>query len=355
MMRLREHSDPTAVELFAGAGGSARGLAEAGYRVMAAIEFDPIAAATLGLNHAASKIIEGDIRDICPGALRKNLGMHVEELTLLAACPPCQGFSSLGRGDPSDNRNDLVSEIWRFAREFRPAAVLIENVPGFGRDARSLHLYRQLRAIGYGVRSWVIDAHEFGVPQRRRRLLVIAARNISSSRFPHDLGAALPSSFDTRAESADVAMSAAGPVDLAADSLHRTRRLSDVALERIRLIPPGGSHRDLPERLRLACHERLRRAGKGGAASPYGRMQRGEPSPTMTTRCTTVSCGRFVHPSEDRAITLREAALLQTFPIDYVFAGPHGAIERQIGNALPVRLAHAAGLIVRRILSESAE
>lgn len=352
---MRSASSPaaTALELFAGAGGTSQGLADAGFRVLAAIENDPAAAETLRLNHAETEVLESDIREICPKELQKRLGLAPGALTLLAACPPCQGFSTLGRGDPADCRNDLVAEIWRFAREFRPDAVLIENVAGFGKDSRSAHLFRQLRAIGYGVRSWILDARDFGVPQHRRRLIAIAVRNIYANELPDDLRNALPSGFPTQAEPADVAIAAAGPIDIGADPLHTSRQLSDVALERIRNIPPGGSHSDLPDHLRLACHKRLRRAGKGGATSPYGRIRAGEPSPTMTTRCTTVSCGRFVHPTEDRAISLREAALLQTFPPEYAFAGRHHAIERQIGNALPVLLAQAAGLIVQELLRKS--
>ena len=343
----------TAVELFAGAGGTARGLTDAGFAVLAAIECDPVAAETMRLNNDQALTIEKDVRDVCPAELREQLGLAVGDLSLLAACPPCQGFSTLGNGDPTDDRNDLVGEIWRFAREFRPAAVLVENVPGLARDARSMRLYRQLRAIGYGVRSWIVDAHEFGVPQRRRRLLAAAVRGVPRVRLPSDLVDALPVDFATASVAADVAMVAAGPVDLVADSLHRSRPLTELALQRIRCLSPGEGHRDLPEHLQLECHKRLKNAGKGGATSPYGRMRLGEPSPTMTTRCTTISCGRFVHPTEDRAITLREAALLQTFPSDYSFAGPHSAIERQIGNALPVRLAHAAGIIIKDIISTS--
>lgn len=343
----------TAVELFAGAGGTARGLTDAGFNVVAAIESDPVAAKTMRLNHDQTVIVEEDVRCVSPAELRKRLGLAAGDLDLLAACPPCQGFSTLGSGDPTDDRNDLVGEIWRFAREFRPAAVLVENVPGLARDARSARLYRQLRAIGYGVSSWIVDARDFGVPQRRRRLLAVAVRGIPRAHLPTDLVNALPTDFATEVVSADVAMVAAGPVDLGADSLHRSRPLSELALRRVRYLSPGQGHRDLPEHLKLECHKRLNDAGKGGATSPYGRMKLGEPSPTMTTRCTTISCGRFVHPTEDRAITLREAALLQTFPGDYSFAGTHSAIERQIGNALPVRLAHAAGLIIKEIISNS--
>ena len=121
------------------------------------------------------------------------------------------------------------------------------------------------------------------------------------------------------------------------------------ALERIKAVPPGGGRLALPAELELACHARL---GKGSATSIYGRIDPSKAAPTMTTRCTTPSCGRFIHPTEDRGLTLREAALLQTFPIDYVFKGNHGEIERQVGNAVPPKLAEALSLVVKDLVAE---
>ena len=340
---------PTAIDLFAGAGGSAQGLSDAGFRLLAAIEQAKDAASTFATNHPSVRVLADDVGEVCPRHLRAELGLGRYDLTLLTACPPCQGFSTLGSGDRGDKRNDLVAEVWRFAREFRPAAVLIENVPGLSDDRRWALLRRQLRALGYRVRSWIVNAEDFGVPQRRRRLIALAVRT-GHQPLPDDPRELLPPWFELQAPSASDVIARAGPIEESTDETHRARTPTPLVLERIRAIPAGGTHYDLPEELQLACHKRLRRRGRMAATAPYGRISMEGPAPTMTTRCTTVSCGRFVHPTEDRGISLREAALLQTFPEGYSFVGTHESVERQIGNAVPVRLAHALGLAVRRML-----
>lgn len=341
----------TAIDLFAGAGGTARGLADAGFRVLAAVENDTDAARTFRENHPDVRVSEEDIRSVSPEDLRCSLNLERLDLTLLTACPPCQGFSTLGVRGRDDERNDLVRQVWRFAREFRPAAVLIENVPGLARDARWANLCRQLRAVGYGVHWWTVDAVDFGVPQRRRRLVAIAVRGSKKADLPGDLHDVLPPPFARPAPHASEVMARAGRIEESADRIHRSRSPSPTVLERIRAIPEGGNHSDLPERLQLGCHKRLRDRGRRSATGPYGRIRRTGPAPTMTTRCTTVSCGRFIHPTEDRGISLREAALLQSFPPDYRFVGTHESVERQIGNAVPVKLAEALGLAVRELLA----
>lgn len=338
----------TAIDLFAGAGGTARGLADAGFRVLAAVENDADAVRTLRENHSDVRVFPRDVRLVSPKSVRCSLNLERKELALLTACPPCQGFSTLGVRGRDDERNDLVDEVWRFAREFQPAAVLIENVPGLARDERWTKLCRQLRARGYGMRWWIVDAVDFGVPQRRRRLAAIAVRGSMKADLPGDLRDALPPSFDLAARDASKVLAQAS--NMSGDSLHRPRSPSPMVLERIRAIPEGGNHSDLPERLQLGCHKRLRDRGRRSATGPYGRIRLTGPAPTMTTRCTTVSCGRFIHPTEHRGISLREAALLQSFPPDYRFIGTHESVERQIGNAVPVKLAEALGLAVRRVV-----
>ncbi len=339
----------TAIDLFAGAGGSAQGLSNAGFRVLAAIEQDQDAADTFAANHPDVRVLDDDIGEVCPSGLRSDLGLAAFDLTLLTACPPCQGFSTLGARNRGDERNDLVAQVWRFTRVFWPEAVLVENVPGLSDDRRWTVLCRQLRSTGYRVRSWIVNAVDFGVPQRRRRLIAVALRT-GPKVFPNDLRDLLPKEFALEAPHASEVIARAGPIEDSEDAWHRARTPSPRVLERIRAIPAGGNHHDLPEALQLACHKRLRRQGRTAATGPYGRIQLEGPAPTMTTRCTTVSCGRFIHPSEDRGISLREAALLQTFPPDYSFCGFHESMERQIGNAVPVRLAHALGLAVRRMM-----
>ena len=337
----------TALDLFAGAGGATQALTDAGFRVLAAIEKDLDAAATFGANHPCVRVLPQDVNHVSPATLRGELGLGRGDLTLLTACPPCQGFSTLGARDRNDARNDLVASVWGYAQEFLPAAVLIENVPGLRYDARWGALGRQLGEAGYRFRSWVADAVDFGVPQRRRRLLAIALRSDIPGEIHGDIRGALPSRFPLAAQDASEVIGRAGPIKGTRDEWHRARTPTAMTLERIRAIPPGGSHADLPEKLQLDCHKRLRHQGRTAATGPYGRIPQEGPAPTMTTRCTTVSCGRFIHPHEHRGISLREAALLQTFPPDYRFVGSHESVERQIGNAVPVKLAHALGLVVR--------
>ena len=340
----------TAVDLFAGAGGSTQGLRDAGFRVIGAVEHDDDAAATLAANHPGTQVTVADIASLCPASFGADLSLGSAELTLLTACPPCQGFSSLGLRDSHDERNDLIGQVWRFAEELRPAAVLVENVPGLARDPRWQQLHNIAEEHDYSFGSWTVNATDFGVPQRRRRLIGIAVRRVGLD-FPATLQSLLPTSFSLAPPHASEVIAQAGDIATTEDPLHRARTPTPRVLERIREIPQGGDHFDLPDSLQLDCHKRLRDAGRSAATGPYSRIALTGPAPTMTTRCTTPSCGRFLHPTEHRAISLREAALLQTFPTSYQFRGTHESKERQIGNAVPVRLAHALGLAVRQLLS----
>ncbi len=347
--RVTSREPMTAIDLFAGAGGATQGLSDAGFRVLAAIEKDEDAAKTFATNHPDVLTRADDISQVSPTGLIGDLGLARGDLTLLTACPPCQGFSTLGPGNAGDKRNDLVAEVWKFAQALQPHAVLIENVPGLSRDHRWKRLRRQLRSSGYRFRSWTVNAKDFGVPQRRRRLIAIAIRSAEVV-FPSDLRHLLPQEFTLEAPHAREVIARAGPIETSSDAWHRARTPTPRVLERIRAIPQNGDRYDLPVSLRLDCHERLRVQGRRAATGAYGRIQLEGPAPTMTTRCTTVSCGQFVHPTENRGISLREAALLQTFPEDYAFHGSYQSIERQIGNAVPVRLAHALGIALRGIL-----
>lgn len=336
-----------AIDLFAGAGGATQGLKEAGFEVLAAIESDSTAAASYGANHAEVNLLAEDIREVGADELRLRLGLGMGQLTLLKACPPCQGYSSIGRGNPADPRNDLVAEVWRFARVFRPRIVMLENVPGLARDARMPRLIRQMRAIGYSVKTYVLDATSFGVPQRRRRLIVIAVRD-GAHALPESLVELLPGWFgEAGMKTAGEALALVARVDPDRDPLHQPRVSSPAVAERLAAIPVGGSRFDLPVDRRLPCHSRL---GRRDATASYGRVRLDAPAPTMTTRCTTPACGQFVHPTEPRALTLREAATIQTFPLDYQFRGGVGAVERQIGNAVPVRMAHGLALCADALL-----
>jgi DNA-cytosine methyltransferase len=336
----------TAIDLFAGAGGATQGLKDAGYRILAAIENNASAGRTFSANHPETKLLPDDIRKVDPGELRADLGLARGELTLLKACPPCQGYSILGSGDPNDERNDLVHQVWRFVREFIPQVTTVENVPGLARDPRLALLVRRLRAVGYKVRSLLADAADFGVPQRRRRLIVIAMRSRSDLLLQKNLIELLPSTFGKGATAGE-ALAKVRLIE-GADPVHRHRNHSPKVAARIRAVPAGGTRFDLPAEHRLECHERIE--GRQACAS-YGRIKEDEPAPTLTTRCTTPACGSFIHPSEHRGLSLREAALLQTFPIDYEFRGTYDQVEAQIGNALPVKMAEGLGHLVAKLLT----
>jgi DNA (cytosine-5)-methyltransferase 1 len=333
----------TAVDLFAGAGGTSQGLKDAAFRVLAAVENDAGAVATYRANHPEVPVYDRDIQRVQAPAMARRVGSR--RVGLLTACPPCQGFSTLGARDTADKRNDLVMTVARFATRLRPWAIVLENVPGLSGDRRLRALLARLDAE-YRVCQYLVDAADFGVPQHRKRMIVLAVDRSLDVEPPDELSELLPHDFDTTLRTAWSALAKAEDLTETADAVHRARRPSDIVRRRIAAAPIGGGRADLPPDLRLACHERLDGAH---ATSIYGRMDPDSPSPTMTTRCTTPSCGRFIHPYRDRGITLREAALLQSFPITYDFLGSHQSIERQIGNAVPVRLSHALAEVVKTL------
>ncbi|MGW4028483.1 DNA cytosine methyltransferase [Streptomyces sp. NPDC004838] len=338
---------PTAIDLFAGAGGATQGLVGAGFSVLGAVENDSDAAATHAKNHPGSHLWEVDIRSLQASTMRRQLGLAPGELTLLKTCPPCQGFSSLasGKGLTDHERNDLVLHTVRFVRALMPQAVLLENVPGLGKDARLQSVRDSLDSLGYVSMVYRFEASDFAVPQRRRRLIMLAVRGKRRS-LPQDIAKVIP---DLRGSvSVRAAFSELEAANRADDPLDRYRKSSDKVRRRIESIPVGGGRLDLPEEHQLDCHKKV---GAKHATASYGRIKWDSPASTMTTRCTTPACGTFVHPEQHRGITLREAATLQTFPTDYDFQGDYGSIERQIGNAVPVRMATVLGMAVWRTLN----
>ncbi len=342
---------PTAVDLFAGAGGATQGLRDAGYDVVAAVENEPDAAETWRLNHPGV-MIQADIRRVEPARVLSVAGLRGRAVDLLKACPPCQGFSSLrGAAQPDAVRNDLVLDTLRFVDGLSPAAVLLENVPGLRRDSRFPKLARALRDRGYELRDYEVEASLLGVPQRRRRLVVVAAK--AARALPADVGEIARVSGLGGRTTAGAALAVLECQLQPGDVWHRWRRSSSAVAARIAAVPVGGNRFDLPLKHRLDCHERLVTADgvvRRAATGSYGRVRGDAPSPTMTTRCTTASCGSFIHPTENRGLSLREAASLQTFPHDYRWYGGYDSVERQIGNAVPVRMAEALGLVVRDLL-----
>jgi len=328
-----------AVDLFSGCGGLTLGLKKAGFVVAAAVEVDRKAQETYRLNHPGVHLHAQDIRDLDPADMLRVAGLKPGELDLLAGCPPCQGFSRLRtknkRTSVSDPRNNLVADFLHFIEVMEPKAVMLENVPALAKDARFLEMRRQLHALGYKTVIHLSDAADYAVPQRRKRLIMLAS-NVHTPK--------LADKARKRISVRDALAGLSKPSQ-ARDKLHRLgESRSKEVRELIALIPKnGGSRSDLPKRYQLACHKR-----SNGFKDVYGRMAWDDVSPTITSGCHNPSKGRFLHPSQNRAITLREAAILQGFPRRYRFNVDHGkeAIALMIGNALPPPFiaAHAGSL-----------
>ena len=318
----------TAIDLFSGAGGTSLGLRQAGFHVVAAIEIRPLAVESYKLNLRQVSVWERDIREVSAGDVLEAASLKPGDLSLLAACPPCQGFSSIrtlnGSRKIDDDRNGLISEVTRFVRDLRPSTVMMENVPGLASESTFTEFLKALLALGYEHRTAVVDAADYGVPQRRRRLLVVASR---LGRPP--LGEAVSGSSTVRDALADLPIPGSSGDPLHDVSERRSPRIAAM----IRRIPrDGGSRSDLDADDQLACHVRT-----NGFRDIYGRMAWDKVAPTITGGCVNPSKGRFLHPEQDRAITLREAAILQSFPPTSQVSlrrGKYAAAEL-IGNALP--------------------
>jgi DNA (cytosine-5)-methyltransferase 1 len=338
-------SYPIAIDLFAGAGGATVGLKAAGYRVVLAVENHADAASTFRSNHPDVLLVEQDIRNIRPVDAIANLGIEPGKVDVLNSCPPCQGFSSLYKGTQDHARNDLVLETGRWLIAVRPRVLILENVPRLRNDERYGRLLSLLRRHGYRFTDWIVDAHELGAPQRRRRLILLACRD-SGLAFPNHLLEALPENWIFERD-ARTAIMGLGRVGSRRDALHVARTPSPTVRKRLQWLPVGGTRFDLPSYLQLNCHKKL---SMRDATGSYGRIPSSGPCGTLTTRCTTPACGPFVHPRSPRGLSLREAAILQTFPRSYKFSGRYDSVERQIGNAVPPRLTNAVATAARRFL-----
>ncbi len=339
---------PTAIDLFSGAGGLTLGLRWARFKVLGAVEIDPVAAETYRSNFPGVKLWETDIRSLAIARVRRELNLRPGALDLLAGCPPCQGFSTLrsmnGHRVVDDDRNDLVTEFERFVRGLRPRAVMLENVPGLVTDGRLERLRTNLEDDGYSVTVRVLDAARYGVAQRRRRMILVAGLRRSIPLAASDT--VVHTVREVIGELPDVGSSGDPLHDL---EEHRSKRIADLIA---RIPKDGGSRGDLGPREQLACHRRC-----DGFHDIYGRMAWDDVSPTITSGCVNPSKGRFLHPDRNRAITLREAALLQGFPDRYKFSLSHGkyVAAEMIGNALPPEFVRRHAAEIRRQLVHSAK
>lgn len=344
----------TLVDLFAGCGGGSIGFADAGFEVVGAIEIDRNAAQAYESNVGVHPLVR-DIRSVSGVELLQAAGLRQGELTLLFGCPPCQSFTILRRGSAVSerdlDRNSLPTQYLRLVKELLPRHVAFENVPGMmeGRWRPYLdHLLRQLKGLGYQLTEpALVDAVDYGVPQRRQRLLVVGSR-VAEPVLPPQTHVSegsdgLPAYRTVRQTIAHLRDLKSGEVD-PDDLLHRARAHRPIALQRLEEIPEGGGRKDLPPELELNCHK-----NHNGHYDIYGRMWWDRPAPTLTSGCTNVTRGRFAHPKQNRAITIREAMLLQGFrPGDVVYGGVE-AMALQVGNAVPPPLTKALGASIRKM------
>lgn len=343
----------TCIDCFSGAGGLCLGLIEAGFNVLYSFDIDENAIATINSNPQYFKGHTAEVKDILTldaSELLNTLALTPGELDLLAGGPPCQGFSIQRRGDDNDNRNHLVEVYCNLIMKIQPKMFVLENVPGIegrrGKDILSSALAK-LRSNGYIIHEKILDAQDFGVPQRRKRVIIVGERNDSDhSRFCYP--EPIKEKRTVRMTIASLPEPPLDGHDHSSISLHRRDRLSDLNLKRIRALKPGQGRDFLPEDLLADCHRIS--SQKIGHRNVYGRMAWDDVAPTITARFDSFTRGMFGHPEQDRSISLREGALLQTFPIDFSFCGNKVEIARQIGNAVPVKMAKAIGLQIIKAL-----
>jgi len=337
-------------DFFSGCGGTSEGLRQAGMDIVLGMDINTDAAQTFQRNFPKASFICADIREVKEDAIAEYIRTCGDAPLLFCGCAPCQPFSKQnGDKKENDQRRDLLDEFGRFVRHFKPHFVFCENVPGLqtipnskGPFARLLALLAELE---YHFVHSVLDSQDYGVPQRRSRLVLIASRSgkIELPKATHGPDRKNPHSTvgewikGLRA----LEQGEADPKDPA----HHASSLSPLNLKRIKATPPGGSRRDWPDDLVLDCH----RYSHNSHSDVYGRLRENQPASAMTTRCVSLSNGRFGHPRQDRAITVREAACLQTFPRHFVFCGSKTSMACQVGNAVPVLLARTFGKQFMRV------
>lgn len=349
-----------AIDLFSGCGGVTAGLKKAGIEVRGAVEINDIAVRTYKENHKRIPVINDDIRNVSGDVLRKISKVTDQDILLLVACPPCQGFSSIRKGGEKDDRNQLVFQFTRLVEELKPEFILMENVAGMSRGKGKKTFEKAYKKFekNYICIHDILNAANYGVPQTRRRLVVHGIRrDVYKMWMDKGLEIKLPKQTHIARskkrkgdglrvwKNAEVilglpALQAGAVCQEEGVYNHVSNSMVDINVQRIQYIRQhGGSRTCLPSHLALSCHE-----NGNGHTDVYGIMDMMKPAPTITGGCMHYSKGRYGHPIDDRALSAREAARLQSFSDNYIFHGNNSQIALQIGNAVPVELAKASGL-----------
>lgn len=344
---------PTAVDLFCGAGGLSLGLKWAGFRILGAIDNDPAAVESYKRN-LGPHVVCADLQSVTANDVKSYFGVKQGDLTLIAGGPPCQGFSVKRTGSSDDPRNALVLEFIRLVAELKPRFFLLENVPGLKSKRGENYLSKLIEEAehcGYRTHVRSVEAAEYGIPQMRRRTLVVGEHRDYTQTFQFPIARLAPENYRTVADA--IRDLPSPPFDGSPHPVifnhYRESRLSPTNLERIRSIPEGGGREFLPPHLALKCHGN----SKIRHVDTYGRLSFDQPSVTITARFDSFTRGRFGHPVDDRTITLREGARIQTFPDEFVFFGNREQCARQIGNAVPPLLAKIIGEQIIRALTST--
>ena len=331
------------VDLFCGVGGLTCGLEKAGLNVVAGYDLDATCEYTYSHNNHA-KFIHKNINDVTGLDIKRLLRGY--DVKILAGCAPCQPFSRHQKDKHNRRKHKdwkLLYQFGRLVEEAKPHIVSMENVPELEEEQVFKDFVKKLTDLKYYVTYQVVNAADYGVPQRRKRLLLLASKKKKIC----FIEATHPKAVTVKETIGELPRISAGQKNTN-DNLHIAAALSKKNIERIKHSKPGGTWRDWPEALRLECHKKD--TGKT-YASVYGRMRWDDVAPTITTQFTGYGTGRFGHPEQNRALTLREGAMLQTFPQNYSFV-PEGEVvsikkvARHIGNAVPPRLGEIIGLSI---------
>jgi DNA (cytosine-5)-methyltransferase 1 len=331
-------------DLFSGVGGLTEGLRKAGFETKFAFEINELASKAYSMNHKNTTIITKDIREVDLDEIKNKL--DGANLHLLAGCPPCQGFSSIRRLNKptpvADSRNDLINEYIRFVEYFKPYTIMLENVPWLEQDNLFLEAKKKLDELGYKTDIDIVDIKDYGVPQKRKRLVMVGSRL-------GPISIARPNKKIKKITVRDRIGKLPKP-EISKDKLHKifpkhTQKIQEL----IRDIPhDGGSRKDLGKERQLKCHTKE----NIGFYDIYGRLRWDDYSSTITGGCLNPSKGRFLHPDQDRCISAREAALLQSFSRNYKFPTDvsKSAIALMIGNALPPKFSYYQARNLRKHL-----
>jgi DNA (cytosine-5)-methyltransferase 1 len=339
------------VDLFCGVGGMTHGFLKEGFRVRAGVDVDRTCRFAFEANNSGARFVEADVEGLKSphlDALYPHRGLRV-----LIGCAPCQPFSRYTNRSTPDDKWRLLRSFAKLATALRPDVISMENVPQLERHGVFDEFVSALEKAEYCVTHYLAPGPEYGIPQRRTRLVLFASQHGPVTLMEPTHSAQRQPTL--RQAIAHLPAIEAGEI-CRTDALHRTRGLTELNLRRIRATREGGSWMDWYDSLRLECHKR---PGGSTYRSVYGRLRWDEPGSVITTQFVGIGNGRFGHPEQDRALSLREAALIQTFPMNYRLIDPTSkkvslqTIARHIGNAVPVRLGRIIARSIRRHLQDA--